>query len=52
MLDDPKKINTVEKSSMDWETYKLKHGIEDDVEQGAKDGYEGVLTFCGWEQAS
>lgn len=34
-----KSISTVEKSSRDWDTYKVQEGIEDEVGQYTKDGY-------------
>jgi hypothetical protein len=34
----PKTLNTVEKTSADWETFKKAEGISDDVEQARKKG--------------
>ncbi len=33
LLKGPKAINTVSKSSMDWENYKEKEGLQDDLAQ-------------------
>jgi len=44
-MKDVSKINTVDKSSMDWETYKVETGIGDEVEQAAKNGYVGKQEF-------
>ena len=44
-LMDVHKVNTVDKSSMDWEVYKVEKGIGDDVEQAAKNGYVGKQEF-------
>ncbi|KAH9185870.1 hypothetical protein AeNC1_012157 [Aphanomyces euteiches] len=38
-LNQPKKISTIEKSSMDWESFKDKEGIADELQQYTKDGY-------------
>lgn len=35
----PAKINTVTKSSMDWENFKEGSGMADELEQAAKDGF-------------
>jgi hypothetical protein len=35
----PKTISTVSKSSMDWEVYKDKEGLEDDLAKASKEGY-------------
>jgi len=37
-LQNPKKITTIEKSSMDWDQFKEKEGIEEELEQYTKDG--------------
>ena len=34
----PKLVNTVIKSSMDWDNYKEKEGLEEDLQAAAKDG--------------
>jgi len=34
----PKTVSTVSKSSMDWDTYKEKEGLEDELSKAAKDG--------------
>lgn len=36
---DPKKISTIEKSSIDWDTFKQKEGLDDELKQYTKDGY-------------
>ncbi|EQC35575.1 hypothetical protein SDRG_06864 [Saprolegnia diclina VS20] len=38
-LQQPKKVSTIEKSSMDWDSFKEKEGIVDELEQYTKDGY-------------
>ncbi|KAF0719476.1 Aste57867_1012 [Aphanomyces stellatus] len=38
-LNQPKKISTIEKSSVDWDTFKDKEGISDELQQYTKDGY-------------
>ncbi|KAL3663566.1 hypothetical protein V7S43_011452 [Phytophthora oleae] len=38
-LDEPKKVSTIEKSSLDWDKFKEKEGIEDELTQYTKDGY-------------
>lgn len=35
----PKAVSTVLKSSMDWDVYKEKEGLEEDLQAAAKDGY-------------
>lgn len=40
-----KKVNTIEKTSHDWETYKRDKGIQHEVDQGAKDGYLERMDF-------
>lgn len=35
----PKAVSTVVKSSMDWDVYKEKEGLEEDLQAAAKDGY-------------
>ncbi|TMW57112.1 hypothetical protein Poli38472_003037 [Pythium oligandrum] len=35
----PKKINTIEKTSIDWDKFKEQEGIEDELKQATKDGY-------------
>jgi hypothetical protein len=37
-LKGPKQISTVTKSAMDWDNYKEKEGLSDDVTAAAKDG--------------
>jgi Bucentaur or craniofacial development len=34
----PKTVSTVAKSNYDWETYKEKEGLEDELSAAAKDG--------------
>ncbi|KAJ0401478.1 hypothetical protein P43SY_000083 [Pythium insidiosum] len=38
-LDAPKKVSTIEKSSIDWDKFKEQEGIEDELTQYTKDGY-------------
>ncbi len=38
-LDGERAINTVEKTSRDWDDFKIREGIDDDLTQQAKDGY-------------
>ncbi|KAJ8546705.1 hypothetical protein ON010_g11531 [Phytophthora cinnamomi] len=38
-LDEPKKVSTMEKTSLDWDKFKEKEGIEDELTQYTKDGY-------------
>ncbi|KAE9030582.1 hypothetical protein PR003_g11843 [Phytophthora rubi] len=38
-LDEPKKVSTMEKTSMDWDKFKEKEGIEEELTQYTKDGY-------------
>ncbi|KAI9905686.1 hypothetical protein PsorP6_014033 [Peronosclerospora sorghi] len=38
-LDEPKKVSTMEKSSLDWDKFKEKEGIQDELTQYTKDGY-------------
>ncbi|GLD96408.1 hypothetical protein PINS_up005091 [Pythium insidiosum] len=38
-LDAPKKVSTMEKSSIDWDKFKEQEGIEDELTQYTKDGY-------------
>ncbi|KDO22545.1 hypothetical protein SPRG_11727 [Saprolegnia parasitica CBS 223.65] len=38
-LQEPKKVSTIEKSSLDWDSFKEKEGIVDELEQYTKDGY-------------
>ncbi|KAL4164586.1 hypothetical protein KRP22_004451 [Phytophthora ramorum] len=38
-LDEPKKVSTMEKSSLDWDKFKEKEGIEDELTQYTKDGF-------------
>tara|TARA_B110000090_G_C13256822_1_gene398721 strand:+ start:87 stop:467 length:381 start_codon:yes stop_codon:yes gene_type:complete len=35
----PKAISTVVKSAIDWDTHKVKEGLEDDLKDASKDGY-------------
>lgn len=37
-LDKNRAINTVEKTSRDWDDFKIREGIDDDLTQKAKDG--------------
>lgn len=36
---DPKSISTIEKSAFDWDQYKAKEGLNDELKQYTKDGY-------------
>ena len=36
--DDPKKISTIEKSSLDWDKFKEEKGLTDELKQYTKDG--------------
>ncbi|GAB9464898.1 hypothetical protein Gpo141_00002320 [Globisporangium polare] len=38
-LDAPKKVSTMEKTSLDWDKFKEVEGIEDELQQYTKDGY-------------
>lgn len=38
-LDAPKKVSTMEKTSMDWDKFKEVEGIEEELHQYTKDGY-------------
>ncbi|TYZ59887.1 hypothetical protein PybrP1_009200 [[Pythium] brassicae (nom. inval.)] len=38
-LDGPKKVSTIEKSSLDWDQFKEAEGIEDELRQYTKNGY-------------
>lgn len=38
-LDPKRSITTVEKTSRDWDDFKIREGIDDDLTQKAKDGY-------------
>ncbi|CAI5708725.1 unnamed protein product [Peronospora destructor] len=38
-LVEPKKVSTIEKSSLDWDKFKEKEGIEEELTQYTKDGY-------------
>ena len=39
-LVEPKKVSTIEKSSLDWDKFKEKEGIEEELTQYTKDGYD------------
>lgn len=39
LMDEPKKVSTMDKTSMDWDKFKEKEGIEDELKQYTKDGY-------------
>ena len=41
-LDGERAINTVEKTSRDWDDFKIREGIDDDLAQKTKDGYAAV----------
>ncbi|RHY73639.1 hypothetical protein DYB26_001840 [Aphanomyces astaci] len=38
-LNQPKKVSTIEKSSLDWDSFKDEAGIVDELDQYTKDGY-------------
>ncbi len=40
-LNGERAINTVEKTSRDWDDFKIREGIDDDLAQQTKDGYAG-----------
>ncbi len=42
----PKAVSTVLKSSMDWDVYKEKEGLEEDLQAAAKDGYVALYVCC------
>jgi hypothetical protein len=42
-MDEPKKVSTMEKSSLDWDKFKEKEGIEEELTQYTKDGCVHVL---------
>eukprot|EP01031_Cornospumella_fuschlensis_P032289 gene32289-39049_t len=44
-LKGPKQINTVSKSAMDWDNFKEKEGISDEIAAVSKDGYLGKQEF-------
>jgi hypothetical protein len=41
----PAKMNTVTKSSLDWDTFKDGSGMADELEQAAKDGFLAKKEF-------
>ena len=41
----PKSISTVTKSAFDWQTHKVKEGLEDELAPAAKDGYLAKQDF-------
>lgn len=45
-LKGPKAISTVTKSSVDWDSYKTKEGIDEDELVAAKDGYVAPSACC------
>lgn len=46
-LKGPKVLSTVTKSSMDWDNFKEKEGLEDDLAAASKDGYLARKDFLG-----
>ena len=44
-LNDPKQVSTMEKSSFDWDKFKEKEGIDEELTQSTKNGYE-LHFFC------
>ena len=46
-LDKTRAINTVEKTSRDWDDFKIREGIDDELQQKAKDGYIERSEFLG-----
>jgi hypothetical protein len=44
-LDKPDAISTLEKTSLDWDTYKYKQGIDDELTLANKDGYVDKQEF-------
>ena len=45
-LDGERAINTVEKTSRDWDDFKIREGIDDDLAQKTKDGYGSGCSRC------
>ncbi|ETW00936.1 hypothetical protein H310_06590 [Aphanomyces invadans] len=43
-INQPKKVSTIEKSSLDWDSYKDKAGIADELTHYTKDGYASLET--------
>jgi len=41
----PKKLSTIQKSSLDWNSYKTKKGLEEELKQATKDGYLEKQAF-------
>jgi hypothetical protein len=44
-MDAPKKVSTIEKTSIDWDKFKEEEGIEDELAQYTKDGYVEKQEF-------
>lgn len=44
-FDEPKKVSTMEKTSLDWDNFKEKEGIEDELLHYTKDGYIEKQNF-------
>lgn len=44
-LDKVEKINTVQKSGMDWENFKAENGLNDKLQQATKDGYASMVPL-------
>lgn len=44
-IKDPKKINTVEKSSYDWDNYKVENNLDEDFDKQAQNGYVNKKEF-------
>ena len=44
-LNEPKQVSTIEKSSLDWDKYKEKECIEEELTQYTKNGY-GLIVCC------
>ena len=45
--DDPKKISTIEKSSLDWDKFKEDKGLTEELKQYTKDGYMDHICIYG-----
>tara|TARA_B110000208_G_C11414139_1_gene300878 strand:- start:26 stop:538 length:513 start_codon:yes stop_codon:yes gene_type:complete len=46
-LDGPSKVSTMQKTSMEWDTFKSKQGISDELEKYTQNGYLTKQEFLG-----
>ena len=46
-LDGPKSVSTMQKTSLEWDTFKSKQGIGDELERYTKNGYLAKQDFLG-----